>query len=253
MEKGLGQIVADLVDLVAPRDCVGCGRPGRTLCSFCALGLEQAPFMVDRVEHPVVAAGWLDGALGSVVRGYKSGAGRCLVTPLSLRLQACLEHPVLAPPDVEARPRAIVPIPPSLRARWTRGEDIWGRVVQRTVSRMQRSGSLLVYAPGLEQVRAVRDQRQLGARDRALNVVESMRVRDLALPGDPARYDWIVADDVLTTGATLREAVRALLEVVPSECFRGAAVIAATSGGTDERPYWVPPGWASVGERVVPR
>lgn len=232
------QMAADLLDLVAPRDCVGCSRPGRTLCPTCARGLQQPTFVVDRLDRPVVAAGWLDGALGRVVRGYKSGAGRCLVDPMAERLQAALAHPVLASSDVLTssavgiRPLAIVAIPLSLRARWIRGEDVWGRVVQRAVARMQRSGSPPVFVPALEPVRAVRDQRHLGAAARAVNVTASLRVRDRAMPGDPDRYDWIIADDVVTTGATLREAVRALLEVVPPQRLLGAAVVAATRSST---------------------
>lgn len=228
----------DLLDVISPRDCVGCTRPGRLLCADCSRALDVAPFLVDRIDPPAVAAGWLDGVLGAVVRGYKSGAGRTLVGPLSERLvavlaHALLAHPLLADPLLAdgqggSRPRAIVPVPPSLLARWTRGEDIWGRVVQRAVMRMQRSGAPLVYLPILEPVRRVRDQRHLGAQERAMNLIGSLRVRDRMLPADPARYDWIIADDVLTTGATLREAARALENVVPTERLRGAVVIAVT-------------------------
>lgn len=221
-------IGADLLDVVAPRECVGCGEPGRTLCPACRLLLRTPPQPVWRAGMAVVASGWLEGVLGAVVRGYKSGAGRGLVDPLARRLQAALAHPMLDAADASGRPRLVVPVPPSLRARWTRGEDIWGRVVQRTVANPPRQGRPLTSVPALELVRVVRDQRHLGARDRGSNVVGSMAVRDRSMPAHPEEFDWIVVDDVLTTGATLREAVRALTEFVPADRVVGAAVVAAT-------------------------
>ena len=38
-------MLADLLDLVLPRDCAGCGLPGRTLCARCGAVLRAPPFV----------------------------------------------------------------------------------------------------------------------------------------------------------------------------------------------------------------
>jgi predicted amidophosphoribosyltransferase len=101
----------------------------------------------------------------------------------------------------------------------------------------------------LEQRGPVRDQAGLGAVQRAANLDGSMGVRAaaraaLARGGVPVSL--LVCDDVLTTGATAREAQRALEESgLP---VRAVVTVAATRkrvplGGSANRRSQ-PPGWA---------
>jgi len=235
------QVAADLLDIVAPRDCVSCAAPGRTLCAQCLAVLGSSRPVLDhrRIGRAAVAGGWLEGVLGATVRGYKAGVGRGLARPLSQILAAAVEHLLLHQTVVPAQEPGwgtcrLVAIPPSLRARWTRGDDVLGRVVDLAVATLRRRGVQVERARWLEPARLVRDQRGLGARSRRLNVEGSLRVRPgtrscAAGPDGPV----IIVDDVLTTGATLREAIRALAEADisradPNGRILGAAVIAAT-------------------------
>ncbi len=237
------QVAADLLDVVAPRDCVSCAAPGRTLCAQCLAVLRSSGPVLDhrRVGCAAVAGGWLEGVLGATVRGYKAGAGRGLARPLSQVLAAAVEHLVRGEKSITGATAhsgayRLVAIPPSLRARWTRGDDVLGRVVDLAVAALRRRGIPVERARWLEPARLVRDQRGLGARSRRLNVEGSLRVP----PGirSCARRSLgpvIIVDDVLTTGATLREAIRALAEADPEGSdtpgrIVGAAVIAATRG-----------------------
>lgn len=238
------QIAADLLDVVAPRDCVSCATPGRTLCTQCLAVLRASNPVLDhhRVGRPAVAGGWLDGVLGATVRGYKSGAGRGLARPLSQILATAVEHLVRGaetPTVTESTEFTaahhgayhLVAIPPSLRARWTRGDDVLGRVVDLAVATLRRQGIPVERARWLEPARLVRDQRGLGARSRRLNVEGSLRVRPgLRSCATGSVGPVIIVDDVLTTGATLREAIRALAEAGLDGRILGAAVIAATRG-----------------------
>jgi predicted amidophosphoribosyltransferase len=211
---------ADLLDVVAPRDCLACQAPGRTLCDRCTAVLVGSQPVVDhdRLDHPVAIGGWLDGVVGVAMRGYKSGAGRGLADPLSILLAEAIAQ--LQPP-----PRHIVAIPPSLRARWDRGDDVLGRVVDRALTRLSRSGVRIDRVPLLQPARPVRDQRSLDSQGRRLNVIGSLRVRRGRTPTD-ARI--VIVDDVLTTGATVNEAIRALTQAGMGSAIVGAAVIAAT-------------------------
>jgi predicted amidophosphoribosyltransferase len=72
---------------------------------------------------------------------------------------------------------------------------------------------------GLRIVRRTRDQAGLGATERERNLRGSMRGRRLL-----AGRSVLIVDDVLTTGATLREAARAVTEA--GGVVAGAAVLA---------------------------
>ena len=79
----------------------------------------------------------------------------------------------------------------------------------------------------LRSVRRIADQRELGVAERARNVSRSMVARHARV-----ECDVVVVDDVITTGATLDEAARAL--EYAGFRVRGALVLAATPRHRDD-------------------
>jgi predicted amidophosphoribosyltransferase len=87
------------------------------------------------------------------------------------------------------------------------------RVSQVAARRLRRAGVVVEVIRLLEQHTAVADQVGLGSEQRAANLAGSMRVRPaararLARLGVPLSV--VLCDDVVTTGATAREAQRTL-------------------------------------------
>lgn len=74
----------------------------------------------------------------------------------------------------------------------------------------------------LALTRTGQDSAGLSQRERAANLTEAMTATPPPHPGTAA----VIVDDIVTTGATLREAARALDAAGWS--VRGAAVVAAT-------------------------
>lgn len=120
---------------------------------------------------------------------------------------------------VTGGPVTLVPVPSSPVTVRERGEDVtW--LLARTASRFLNRAGVDAHAQrALRQVRVVSDQSGLDAAARVRNLSGSL----WAAPGGG---DVIVVDDIATTGATLREAVRAL--EASGRRVLGAAVVAAT-------------------------
>lgn len=212
-------MLADLLDLVLPRDCAGCRAPGRTLCQACIAALgpprPHRPTPCPEGLPPLVAAASYDGAVRAALLAHKERGRLGLARPLGTALAAAVRE--LGPP-----PRVLlVPVPSSPAAVRERGQDHARRLARAAARGVPGATARPLLMPG----RALADQSGLSAAGRAANLAGAMRVRR-SVRGLPV----VVVDDVVTTGATLAEAARAL-QVAGAE-VHGCAVVGATARWT---------------------
>jgi predicted amidophosphoribosyltransferase len=208
-------VLADLFDLVLPCCCAGCGGAGRALCRDCARLLDRPrahrPDPCPPGLPPLRAAAPYLGAVRAVLLAHKEQGRQLLARPLGVALAGAVA--ALPPP-----PRVIlVPVPSSAAAVRVRGHDHALRLARAAARRLPGA----VARPLLVPAREVADQAGLGAADRAANLAGALTARR-DLTGLPV----VVVDDVVTTGATLTEAARALRRAGAQ--VHGAAVVAAT-------------------------
>lgn len=217
------------VDLLLGGCCVGCDRPGRLLCHACAasLPLVARPAWPTPVP-PGLVAPWAttsyDAVARAMVLGLKEHRLLGLVRPLAALLAAAVSE---AAPSTG--PVVLVPVPSRAATVRARGHDPTAAVTARAAALLRLTGTdvravrLLRLRPG------VVDQAGLDASSRAANLASSMTCPSPALHRLRARVPAahvVVCDDVMTTGATAREAQRALEAVGLAVC--GVAVVAAT-------------------------
>lgn len=213
------------LDLVLGSSCAGCGAPGPAVCAGCR-DLLPAPVPARPSPTPpgfgtCWASGEYAGVLSHAIVAHKE-RGRTAVAPfLAQRLALAVAAAVAAGPPSGPRatppgPRVVlVPVPSRPGVVRARGDDPLGRVVRGAATLLRRGGGDVRVLPLLRSRRGVVDQAGLDAAARAANLAGSMTcpspgVRRLAR-GGPALV--VVCDDVVTTGATVVEARRALLAV----------------------------------------
>jgi predicted amidophosphoribosyltransferase len=109
----------------------------------------------------------------------------------------------------------LVPAPSRKSSNRKRGRDFLSEITHSIAqSESLECMDLLIHS------RKVRDQSGLNAHDRGENIYKALAINRNKLPGLGVDTDVILVDDLLTTGATLLEARRALK-------VRGVRVIAA--------------------------
>lgn len=176
-----------------------------------------------------VTAGPYEPVVRALISAHKERQAQALTAVLGERLARSVA--LLASGDVGATPAGplvLVPVPSSAAAVRARGFDATGAMARSAAQNLRRDGWVrpVVVAPVLAQRRGVRDQAGLDARARQDNLTGRMRVRSRRAAAASGWGPVVVVDDLVTTGATLAEAVRAL----EAEGIRvlGAATVAAT-------------------------
>ncbi|MBC7594130.1 MAG: ComF family protein [Kineosporiaceae bacterium] len=166
-----------------------------------------------------IASGIHEGPLRAVLAQFKEEGQFGLVRVLGhfLASSVCFA----APAD---RPVVLVPIPSTRVTRMRRGQDTIGDLSRAAAKAVRSIGIDCTVGSPLIHARRVADQSGLSAHDRSLNMSGALRMRSVAGLGGRS---IIVVDDILTTGATVAEAVRVLTEsgLRPASI----AVIAATA------------------------
>lgn len=222
-------------DLLLGSSCHGCGVAAWTLCEECLEDLAAQPPRPTRptpcpAQFPGTwTAGSYDDLARRLVSAHKErsalGLTRVLGERLALAVLALLAAARLDEPAVVHGPVLLVPVPSARRAVRERGFDA-GLALARAAARRlpgARAGPLLVPA------RRVADQSGLGAVERQQNLAGAFHVRTGLLGASrlvTSGAAVVVVDDVVTSGASLAEATRALraggVQVL------GAATVAAT-------------------------
>ncbi|MFC6714727.1 ComF family protein [Branchiibius cervicis] len=215
-------LLAEVADLAMPRRCAGCGEPGVLICALCALQVREAsrlpPFrsVPDPCPNGFPPA-WSGTPYTDVVRrllpAYKDEGRTDLRGLLGAWLGRAIAvagsaDPTVAEHNSLGRSVYVVPAPSSPAARRARGRDPLRDLV---VTALDGDPAFPVI-DALGYARRVRDQAGLSSSERARNLGGALRVRPRAALELSGRV-CLLADDVVTTGATLAESARALRSV----------------------------------------
>lgn len=179
-----------LRDLFLPRACVACATPGTWWCQGCDLEVRGPVVLARTADLTVCAAARYEGAARALVLGLKERHLTALAQPVG----TLLDRAIRAHPQI-ATATAIVPVPGSSRGWRSRGFDVVDLALGREPP--------LPVAHCLTWDRRRRAQKSLTRSARVSNLVDALSCR-VTVP------QALIVDDVVTSGATVTEAIRAI-------------------------------------------
>ncbi|WP_211080654.1 ComF family protein [Arcanobacterium buesumense] len=233
MVHAVRQFFAQVADIIYPRWCVGCGTPDVSLCDSCTWLWHRGPWWRaesgaryllavddqgdDLSIFPVWARAWYSGSVASALVRWKNmndcrvdAAFAQLVADIVGDLQIEDAFPAAQWPNV-----VVVPVA-SHNSRRRAGRFVAGVI--------GRSFAQCIGVDFVDALRAKKSRRgggnvaERGRKSRAQRAVKSF-----------SGYDVILVDDVLTTGATLLGAQRAVSQA-------GGRVVGAVVLAVTDRP-----------------
>ncbi len=199
-------LLVDTADLVLGRCCQVCGAIGPEVCARCLVGLRIGPRSIAvRTGGPgpstAVVATDYEGAARHLVLAYKEDGHRGLARPLGTLLADAIACLALQDPITAC---SVVPIPGHRHSR--RGFDALDGLVVRAQRDLAQRGIPVRIVRLLRTRSDYRPAKTLGRVDRQRSLDGAFQAR---APRAPLRR-LIVVDDVITTGTTIAEGVRAL-------------------------------------------
>ena len=220
-------LTSTVLDLILARVCAGCGHSGSMVCDECAAFLQPRPRfrrsldvgdLVTGLRVPLVCSLDYRGPVRQMLNAFKDEGQRSLASWLAPALLASIEHALVTCPRTNQVP-ALIPVPTRRSSRRRRGFDH----VELLGTAVARSDIQYRTRRVLRDTRSDPGSKYLNAEDRYARVREAFAVkRIIPSPGTPA----ILIDDIVTTGATAREATATLV-------LAGMEVVAvATIAGT---------------------
>ncbi|MGW1767076.1 ComF family protein [Streptomyces sp. NPDC002073] len=230
----------ELAGLVLPVACGGCGSPRTVLCEECGQELYGGrPRRVRPCPEPpglpaVHAAARYGGPVREVLLAHKERGALPLAGALGRALAGAARS--AAPRQPGPGGLVLVPVPSARRAVRARGHDPARRIALAAAAELRRSGHRARVAAVLRQRRPVADQAGLGAWERLVNLAGALEVR----PGGAgllAGCSVVLVDDLMTTGASLVEAARAVRGAPQVPPARSEGPSGAPSAGSGRAPY----------------
>jgi len=199
-----------LTEILFPSRCFGCRVLGPTICSQCRLLWNPHLYRTTLDSMHVYSAVLYSPVAKRIILSAKENGIKAADDLIIHALSHCL-HLLLRDFEIGI----LVPAPSRKSSNRKRGRDFLSEVTHSIAD-----SESLDCMDLLTHTRKVKDQSELNAHQRTENIYQAMAIDRNKLSALGVDADVILVDDLLTTGATLLEARRAL-EV------RGIRVIAA--------------------------
>ncbi len=196
--------LAALKELVYPTTCAGCNLLGTQLCNSCSETWFTPPKLNYLGESKLYFVANYNPQSARIILAAKEDGNVFCINLLA----RCIARSIIfaLPESFIAQPVAIITIPSSPAAIRRRGRDHISQVAKQVVKNLAVENIPATYSPVIYLSKNIKDQSKLNSRQRTQNLSGAFSVKNCEIPSG----DLFLIDDLVTTGASIQEGVRAL-------------------------------------------
>ena len=198
--------IHSLKELIYPNICLCCGKTGVKICHNCSNYWLANPNKSKVENNCLFFVTTYDETTSPIILAAKESGNREAVKLIAGSITNSISFAILNLGI--AQPINLVTIPSQLSAIRRRGRDHIKDLVQEVITQLHKQNIDAIYLPILKPIKKIKDQSDLNGLQRKENMSHAFIVKTSPI----SQSAVIVIDDLVTTGASILEGVRALGE-----------------------------------------
>ena len=198
--------IQSLKELIYPEICLCCGKTGAKICD------NSSRYWLAKPNRSKVDNNWLffvatyDEATSQVILAAKESGNKDAVKLIARSIASSVSFAIVNLGI--SQPINLVTIPSQLSAIRRRGRDHIKDLAQEVIIQLNQQKIKTNHLPILKPIKKIKDQSDLNGLQRKENMNHAFTVKSSPI----SQSTVILIDDLVTTGASIQEGVRALSE-----------------------------------------
>ena len=198
--------IHSLKELIYPSICLCCGKTGVKICHNCSKYWLANPNKSKVENNCLFFVTTYDETTSPIILAAKESGNREAIKLIARSIASSISFAILNLGI--AQPINLVTIPSQLSAIRRRGRDHIKDLVQEVIIQLNQQNIDAIYLPILKPIKKIKDQSDLNGLQRKENMSQAFIVKSSPI----SQSAVILIDDLVTTGASIHEGVRALSE-----------------------------------------
>ena len=198
--------INSLKELIYPNICLCCGKTGTKICRNCSKYWLVNPTKSKVMNNYLFFVTTYNETTSPVILAAKESGNREAVKLIARSITSSIGFAILNL-GID-QPINLVTIPSQLSAIRRRGRDHINDLVQEVIIQLNQRNIEAIYLPILKPIKKIKDQSDLNGLQRKENMSHAFMVKSSPI----SQSAVILIDDLVTTGASIQEGVRALAE-----------------------------------------
>ena len=198
--------IHSLKELIYPNICLCCGKTGVKICHNCSKYWLANPNKSKVENKCLFFVTTYDETTSPIILAAKESGNREAIKLIARSIASSISFAILNLGI--AQPINLVTIPSQLSAIRRRGRDHIKDLVQEVIIQLNQQNIDAIYLPILKPIKKIKDQSDLNGLQRKENMSQAFIVKSSPI----SQSAVILIDDLVTTGASIHEGVRALSE-----------------------------------------
>ena len=193
-----------LKELIYPTTCAGCNLIGIQICNTCGENWQAAPKLNFVGKQKLYFVAKYNPQSARIILSAKENTNKFCIDLLAHCIARSITFAL--PVSIWAQQITITTIPSSPAAIRRRGRDHISELAKQVVKLLATENISATYIPILYLAKNIKDQSGLNSSQRAQNLSGAFSIKNCEIPTG----DLFLIDDLVTTGASIQEGVRAL-------------------------------------------